>query len=59
MGSRKMERGGKSKEASGSHQFLVFFIKAAGQGVHVRILQGLPAQLMGLHVDHPTPVKKH
>ena len=38
-----------------SYQFLMLLSEAGGQSVHVRVLQGLPAQLVGLHVDHPTP----
>lgn len=47
------ERDGEGRR---SHQFPVLLCEAGGQRLHVRVLQGLPAQLVGLHVNHPAPV---
>lgn len=43
------------REREAAHQLLVLLSESGGQGVHVGVLQGLPAQLVGLHVDHAAP----
>lgn len=43
------------EEEERAHQLLVLLSERGGQGVHVGVLQGLPAQLVRLHVDHAAP----